>query len=679
MTVSDAAGNTSPQATANTTKTGGVVTVTATDSNGSEQGPDTITFVVTRSGDTTASLTVAVTWSGAATFAADYTVSSNASTTTVTIAAGLSSATITVTPVNDTAVESTEGVTLTVNSGNGYTVGTPSIATGSITDNDGVPSVSIAATDASGAEQGSDPVVFTVTRSVNLFSAITVGLGWSGTATRGTDYTVSVTGGTLSANQLQLTLNSGIATATITLTPVDDTTIESTETAILTLNSGTGYTVGAPASATGSIADNDALAVVTVSATKASGAEQGSDPIDFTVTRTTNTIKQLVFNLTWSGTATFGTDYTVTAIGGTLSANKLQLTLASGVSSAIVRVTPVDDSVVESSETVVLTLASGTGYTVGSPSSGTGTIADNDGTPSVTIVATDGSGAEQASDAIVFTITRAVNPYTPITVNLTWGGAATYGTDYTVGVTGGTLSSDGSTITLAAGATSATVTVTPIDDTISEGAESVTLTIATGAGYSVGTPASASATIADNEPAPPPPPTISSLPANSISPVPISGTGIAGAMITLYEGTTQIGPAITVAANGTWSTTLSLLPGTHTIGARQTSNGLTSQLSATVTTTVYAQPPAPLMNQPSVGSVKKNIAPVTVTGTGVTGYTITLYDGATVIGTTTVLANGNWTLTVNLASGTHSLTATQTQVAGVTSLPSSPPRSVTVP
>ena len=36
----------------------------------------------------------------------------------------------------------------------------------------------------------------------------------------------------------------------------------------------------------------------------------------------------------------------------------------------------------------------------------------------------------------------------------------------------------------------------------------------------------------------------------------------------------------------------------------------------------------------------------------------------------TVNSSGNWSLTVDLLGGTHSLTATQTQVAGVTSDPS---------
>src|SRR5262249_19182306 len=154
--------------------------------------------------------------------------------------------------------------------------------------NDGTPAVSVAATDASGAEPN-DPIVFTFTRTVNLFTQITVNLTWSGTATFGSDYTLAASGGTLSANGQQLTLAVGATTATITLNPVDDLIFEGSETATVTIGTGTGYTVGTPASATGTIADNDVAPSISVTATDASGSEQGPDPIVFSVVRSANT------------------------------------------------------------------------------------------------------------------------------------------------------------------------------------------------------------------------------------------------------------------------------------------------------------------------------------------------------------------------------------------------------
>jgi hypothetical protein len=171
---------------------------------------------------------------------------------------------------------------------------------------------------------------------------------------------------TLSANGLQLTLAPGAVSATITLTPVDDTLVESSETVTLALAAGTGYTVGTPSSGSATITDNDVPATLTLATTEASGAEQAAYPMVFTLNRSANTALALVINLTWSGTATFGTDYTVAASVGNLSADGLQLTLAGGVTSVTLTVTPIDDALVDPSETVVLTIASGTNYTLGS-------------------------------------------------------------------------------------------------------------------------------------------------------------------------------------------------------------------------------------------------------------------------------------------------------------------------
>jgi hypothetical protein len=480
------------------------VSVAATDASGGEQASDPIVFTVTRNGDPNTQIVVNLTWGGAGTFGTDYTVSVVGGTLSangqqLTLLAGATSATLTVTPVDDAVYEGSETVTVTIATGAGYSVGSPSNATGAISDNDAPPTVSVAATDANGSEQGPDPIVFTVTRGANVNGQIVVNLTWTGTATFGTDYTVSVSGGTLSANGLTLTLASGSTGATLTVTPVNDTTVEATETVVLTLTSGTGYLVGTPSSATGSITDNDGTPSVSIAATDASGAEQGSDPIVFTVTRSGNAFTQIVVNLTWGGTATLGTDYTVTATGGTLSANSLQLTLAVGVTTATLTVTPVDDATVEPTETVIATVATGTGYTVGSPSSATGSITDNDVDPVVSVAATDASGAEQSSDTITFTITRSANLGTSIAVNLTWTGTATFGTDYSVSVSGGTLSANGLQLTLAAGASTAMLTVTPIDDTPVEPTETVILTIATGTGYAVGSPSSATGSITDND------------------------------------------------------------------------------------------------------------------------------------------------------------------------------------
>jgi hypothetical protein len=76
-------------------------------------------------------------------------------------------------------------------------------------------------------------------------------------------------------------------------------------------------------------------------------------------------------NWTFSGTALNGTDFLQLPNGSPFPA---------GLSEADLTIRPIDDKKVEGNETVVVTLAPGSDYTIGSPDSGTIIIADNDRT-----------------------------------------------------------------------------------------------------------------------------------------------------------------------------------------------------------------------------------------------------------------------------------------------------------
>jgi subtilisin-like proprotein convertase family protein len=104
-----------------------VVTVAATDPVGIEGG-GTITFTVTRTGNTILPLTVLVTYGGTAT-ALDYTANPG-----VTIPAGQASATITVTPLPDATDEGQETVIATIEPSPAYVVGVPSSANATISE-----------------------------------------------------------------------------------------------------------------------------------------------------------------------------------------------------------------------------------------------------------------------------------------------------------------------------------------------------------------------------------------------------------------------------------------------------------------------------------------------------------------------------------------------------------------
>ena len=100
--------------------------------------------------------------------------------------------------------------------------------------------------------------MFTITRGANLTGALSVDLTWGGAATYGTDYTVTASNGaTLVRQRLDADGPGRRATVALTVTPVDDTAIESAETVILTVGSSSAYAISGGASQTGTIVDND--------------------------------------------------------------------------------------------------------------------------------------------------------------------------------------------------------------------------------------------------------------------------------------------------------------------------------------------------------------------------------------------------------------------------------------
>ncbi len=159
----------------------------------------------------------------------------------------------------------------------------------------------------------------------------------------------------------------------------------------------------------------------------------------------------------------------------------------------------------------------------------------------------------------------------------------------------------------------------------------------------------------------------------------ISGTGEVGATVTLTSDVDGAVGTATVAGDGTWSITASTLAdGAHSLTATQTdvagnTSAASGALGITVDTAVLAPAGLDLEAASDTGSSNTdNITgdnTPTISGTGEVGATVTLtsdVDGA--VGTATVAGDGTWSITAStLADGAHSLTATQTDVAGNTS------------
>jgi large repetitive protein len=216
---------------------------------------------------------------------------------------------------------------------------------------------------------------------------------------------------------------------------------------------------------------------------------------------------------------------------------------------------------------------------------------------------------------------------------------------------------------------------------LAAGAHSVTATATDAAGNS--SPASAPFAFTVDVTAPAAP---QILPTNGTT---VSGTGEAGATILVdTDGDGTADATTTVGANGAWSVT----PGTPLANGtvvRVTAVDLAGNTSPAATATVTAGPgpgPGPDVTPPAppvLSEVTDNVAPVqgtlasggvtndttpTFSGTAEANATITVFDGATQLGTTTAGANGAWSFTppTPLTAGDHSVTVTARDAAGNT-------------
>ena len=216
------------------TENGGAATITVTRSNGSA-GSVSVNYATSN---------------GSATAGSDYTTS----TGTLTFAQGETSKTFTIPILNDTLVENTESLNLTLsNPTGGATLGSQSTAILTIQDDD-VPSqagsLQFNATSYSLMENGGLLTV-TVTRTGGTSGTVSVQYATSnGSASAGADYAAA--SGTLF-------FASGEASKTFTVAVIDDSLVEGNETFTLSLSNPTGgATLGNPTTASVIIIENDA-------------------------------------------------------------------------------------------------------------------------------------------------------------------------------------------------------------------------------------------------------------------------------------------------------------------------------------------------------------------------------------------------------------------------------------
>lgn len=327
------------------------------------------------------------------------------------------------------------------------------------------------------AETGATATI-TVSRTGSSVGAVSVNYSAnSGSATAGSDYTATT--GTLNW------ANGDTANKTFTVTTIDDSYYEGTETVDLILSSPSGAVLGTQPSASLAITDNDAASTVGFSNATYSVAENGASVL-VTVNRDTvnSTGPASIHYLATSGTATVGSDFALAS--GTLN-------WAAGDSTAkTFTVTINDDSIYEGDETVSLALSNPVGAVIGTGSA-TLTIIENDPVTSPTLAfsAANYTVTENGTRATI-TVSRGGSSIGAVSVNYsTTPGSATSGKDYYT--TSGLLSWP------AGDMTNRSFNVSIIDDTTTEGDETVNLALTNPSGASLGSNASATLTITDND------------------------------------------------------------------------------------------------------------------------------------------------------------------------------------
>ena len=424
------------------------VWIEAADPNAAEGNPaDPGKLTVKRWGLTTEPLTVFYQAAGTATAGSDYLALSGS----VTIPAGAAAADIVVTPLADGQVEPPETVVVQLLDDPGYRVVEPLKA-----------QVTIA------GDQGAN-----VAPTVTMVAPI-AGAKFSAPATillkaRAEDTDGTVTG--VSFYRADTVIGPGIADAS------DPKLFSRQWTAVPTGS----YVVSALATDNAGATKRSAtvafevvsLPVVTIAVADGTAKEgtPATDTARLVVSRNGDTTAALVVHYQVSGTATAGNDYV--ALSGTVE-------IPAGQADAGIVVVPIDDQLVESTESLLVELkvpTVGPGepppYAIGVPGRAEVSIVDNDSPtplPVVTVVAADATAIEPSpegvTDTATFVIQRTGGTDRPLTVTYKISGTAQNGIDYE-NLSGAVI--------IPVGAETVRVILKPLADGLKEDAETVVI------------------------------------------------------------------------------------------------------------------------------------------------------------------------------------------------------------
>ena len=409
---------------------------------------------------------------------------------TVTIPPGLTSATETfrLTPIDDVIDEGDETITVSGTTRSGLTVTDAALK---IRDDDerGVTVTPTALT----LTEGGDP------NDVNTYTVVL-----KSQPTGPVSVTLAVTGDsdvTASTETLSFTTSNWDMPQTVTMSAAEDPDTVADTAMVAHTPSGADYTGVTAASVSVMVPDDDsASTAVTLNLSPGMVSEGvGGSGRPVTVTGRLNGAPRMsptVVTLSVAGgTAAVGADFTA------VDSFTLTIPAESTSGTATFTLIPVDDDIDESDETITVSGTTSSGLTL-TPTALTVTIIDDERTSTRVALSVNPARVSEGAGGTTVTVRAALNGAarrgsTAVTVAVgAPGDSATEGTDYeTV---------DGLTVTISAESTSGTATfrLTPTDDAIREGVETISVTGTTSVSGLTVTDAQLS--ITDNDRAPPP-------------------------------------------------------------------------------------------------------------------------------------------------------------------------------
>jgi len=381
--------------------------------------------------------------------------------------------TLTVTGVDDAIDDGNQTSTILLaaatSTDSGYNGRKPADVSVTNTDDDGPPSVTLSIDNATLAETGG---IATLTATLTGVSAqnIIVNLGYSGTSSRGNDYSASNS----------ISIPAGNTTGTALINALQDSLDEDNESIVVDINNVTNGIESGTQRITATLTDDDQQPSVTLSINTASPLAETAGTANLTATLSEVSGRPVTVNLTYTGTATADVDYAKTDA----------IIIPAGSTFAQITLTAIDDALDEINETVIVDISTVSNGVEITAEQVMASITDDD-IPLVTFMTAEQSVAEgEGAGTVTLSVSSDQAPASDISVAFTVTGTATTGADHDL-VNG--------EIIIPTGQTTGTTSFSVQNDNTVEANETIIVTLSNPVNATLGSTTVHTVTITDND------------------------------------------------------------------------------------------------------------------------------------------------------------------------------------